>query len=154
VVPEVQDDRFAAASRRELLGLRPELAAEHQRLLDSIWEHLDPVLLELCRLRMATLMGATSARAERSPAAGAAGITEDLIGRLPAWPGDPAFSDAHRTALAFTEQLVVDHHGVTDDHVAALEAAIGADGVVVLTTALGVWDNQHRIDVALGVVGP
>lgn len=137
-----------------MLALRPELAAEHGRLLDAIWDHGEPVLLELCRLRMAKLMGAAAARAERSPAAVAAGITEELIERLPGWPEDPRFTDAHRAALAFTEQYVVDHHGITDDHVRDLAAALGNEGVVVLTTALGVWDNQHRLDGALGVVAP
>lgn len=145
---------FQGASRREVLGLRPELAGEHERLLAAIWERADPVLLELCRLRMATLMGADAAQAERSPEALAAGLTDGLVERLPAWPGDRAFTDVHRAALAFTEQYVVDHHGITDDHVASLTTALGPEGVVVLTTALGVWDNQHRLDRALGVVEP
>lgn len=148
------DDSFSGASRSAVLALRPELAADHARLMDAVWDHLDPVLLELCRLRMAKLLGATAAQSERSSRAVEAGLTDDLVARLPAWPADPAFTEAHRAALAFTEQLVVDHHGVTDAHVQALEAALGRDGVVVLTTALGVWDNLHRLDNALGVVGP
>lgn len=153
-MPAAQRDPFQEASRREVLALRPELAAEHDRLLDTIWAQGDPVVLELCRVRMAKLMGAAAAQPERSPAAVAAGLTDDLVERIPAWPTDPAFSDTHRTALAFTEQYVIDHHGITDDHVQALEAALGAEGVVVLTTALGVWDNQHRLDNALGVTAP
>ena len=145
-------DPFRDATRSRVLALRPELAAGHARLVDALWDHLDPVLLELCRLRMAKLLGAAAAQSERSPRAVDAGLTEDLVARLPSWPSDPAFSDAHRAALAFTEQLVVDHHGVTDAHVSALETALGRDGVVVLTTALGVWDNLHRLDNALGVV--
>ena len=141
-------------SRSDLLALRPELAAAHDALLDVIWGAADPVVLELCRLRMAKLMGADVAQAERSPAAVAAGLTDGLVERLPRWPDDPVFSGPHRAALAFTEQWVVDHHGITDDHVAALTDALGAEGVVVLTTALGVWDNQHRLDGALGVVAP
>ena len=137
-----------------MLQLRPELAAGHAELLDVIWTQCDPVLLELCRLRMAKLLGAVAAQAERSPEAVAAGLTADLVERLPAWPHDPAFGDAHRAALAFTEQFVVDHHGIPDDHVAALEGELGAEGVIVLTTALGVWDAQHRLDNALGVVAP
>jgi alkylhydroperoxidase family enzyme len=140
--------------RCDLLALRPELAAAHDALLDSIWDAADPIVLELCRLRMAKLMGAGVAQAERSPAAVAAGLTDDLVGRLPRWPEDPAFTGAHRAALGFTEQWVIDHHGITDDHVATLTEALGAEGVVVLTTALGVWDNQHRLDGALGVVAP
>lgn len=153
-MPSDTRDPFEGASRAEVLGLRPELAAEHARLLAAIRERVDPVLLELCRLRMAKLMGARAAEAERAPEALAAGLTEDLVERLPAWPHDPAFTEAQRVALAFTEQHVIDHHGVTDDHAAALVAALGPEGVVVLTTALGVWDNQHRLDLALGVVAP
>jgi len=148
------NEPFQDARRRDVLGLRPDLAARHEHLLDVLWEAVDPVLLELCRLRMATLMGAAAAVAERSPAAVDAGLTEDLVRRLPAWPSDPAFDGPARAALAFTEQHVVDHHGITDDHVRDLTEALGADGVVALTTALGVWDAQHRLDLALGVVAP
>lgn len=153
-MPADQGEPFRGASRAAVLALRPDLATEHARLLDAIWQHADPVLLELCRLRMAKLMGAAAALAERSPEAVAAGLDDHLVDRLPAWPTDPTFTDAHRTALAFTEQFVVDHHGITDDHVSALHSALGPEGVVVLTTALGVWDNQHRLDNALGVVAP
>ena len=148
------EDRLRGASRTQLLSLRPELATDHGRLLDALWDRLDPLLLELCRLRMAKLLGAPVALAERSPRGVAAGLTEELVDRLPGWPHDPAFTEAQRSALAFTEQFVVDHHGVTDDQVAALESSLGREGVVVLTTALGVWDNQHRFDNALGVVAP
>ena len=40
-------DAFQAASRRDLLALRPDLADEHGRLLDAIWDRGDPVVLEL-----------------------------------------------------------------------------------------------------------
>ena len=141
-------------TRGELLGRLPDLAAAHSALLEEIWQRGDPVLLELCRLRMATLMGATVAQGERSPAAVDAGLTEDLVARLPAWPSDDAFTDAQRAALAFTELFVIDHHGIDDEQVAAVHDALGPDGVVTLTTALGVWDGQHRLDLALGVVAP
>lgn len=153
-MPASQRDPFQRENRHEMLRLRPELAVEHERLLDALWDAIDPVLLELCRLRMATLMGAVAAQAERSPQAVAAGLTEELVALLPSWPTDPAFTDVHRSALAFTEQWVIDHHGITDDHVAALAEALGNEGVVVFTTALGVWDGQHRLDLALGVVAP
>ena len=142
------------SDRTGLLALLPELAAAHDALVAELWARGDAVVLELCRLRMATLLGASVAYAERSPAAVVAGLTEDLAARLPAWPHDPAFTDAHRVALAFTEQWTIDHHGITDAQVVALQDVLGAEGVVVLTTALGVWDNQHRFDLALDVIAP
>jgi hypothetical protein len=82
-----------AGRRAEVLGLRPELAAAHQRLLATIWAGpVSPVTLELCRLRMATLLVGTGASSERTSAALNAGLTEDRIGRLAQWPSDPSFS--------------------------------------------------------------
>jgi alkylhydroperoxidase family enzyme len=140
------------ATRADALGLRPELAAKHLRLLDAIWAGpVSPVILELCRLRMATLLRCAPALAERSAAATAAGLTEDHIARLPSWPHDPAFSDAERACLEFAEKFVIDHHSITDEDTAAVVAAVGEPGAVALATALGVWECQHRLDKALGV---
>jgi alkylhydroperoxidase family enzyme len=140
------------SGRDEVLGLRPELAAEHARLLEAIWSGpVSPVTLELCRLRMATLLRCAPALAERSPAALAAGLDEERIARLPAWPTDPGTTDEERACIGFAEQYVIDHHGVTDEQVATLVDLLGDEGVVTFTTALVVWENQHRFDNALGV---
>lgn len=139
-------------ARDEVLGRRPELAAEHRRLAEVLWSGpVSPVTLELCRLRMATLLRCAPALEERTPAATAAGLDEERIARLPAWPSDPGFSAEERTCIAFAEQYVIDHHGVSDADVAALVEALGPDGVVAFTTALVVWECQHRFDNALGV---
>ena len=141
-------------TRADVLSLRPELAAEHRALLDTLWSGVvSPVTLELCRLRMAMLLRCEPALAERSPAAAAAGLTEARIATLAAWPTDPSFSDEERACLAFAEQYVIDHHGVTDEQVTGLVDLLGADGVVTFTTALAVWECQHRLDKALGVTG-
>ena len=142
------------STRAEILSLRPELAADHQHLLDTLWQGVvRPVTLELCRLRMAMLLRCEPALAERSEPAVAAGLTEERIATLAAWPTDPSFTDEERACLAFTEQYLIDHHGVTDEQVAGLVEVLGPDGVVTLTTALTVWECQHRLDKALGVSG-
>ena len=138
--------------RAEVLGLRPELAAAHERLLATIWAGpVSPVTLELSRLRMATLLSSTAALAERSPAAVAAGLTEERIGRLPRWPSDPSFSAEERACLGFVEQFLIDHSQISDDDVRQLTDLLTAQGVVTFTTALIAWDNQHRLDNALHV---
>lgn len=139
-------------SRDEALGLRPELAAEVRRLHEAIWAGpVSPVTLELCRLRMATLLRSPAALAERTEAARDAGCDEARIAALPSWPTNPAFSPEERACLAFAEAWVIDPHSITDDDAAAVTAALGADGMVTFTTALGVWDGQHRFDNALGI---
>jgi alkylhydroperoxidase family enzyme len=138
--------------RAEVLGVRPELAAAHQRLLATIWAgSVSPVTLELCRLRMATLLASTAASSERTPAALSAGLTEERIGRLAHWPTDPSFSDEERVCIAFVERFLIDHDQISDADVAELTGLLTAEGVVTFTTALIAWDNQHRLDNALHV---
>ena len=149
--PDPADDD-APRVRADVLGLRPELAAAHQRLLETIWAGpISPVTLELSRLRMAMLLGSAAALAERSRPALGAGLTEDRIARLPQWPSDISFSDEERTCLAFVEAFLIDHNQISDDDVQALTDALTPEGVVTFTTALVVWDNQHRLDNALRV---
>lgn len=124
------------ADRVTLLGLRPELAAAHERLHAAVWASGVPAeVLERCRLRMAELLAADTALAERTP-----GV------ELAPGPVDAAT----QAALTFTELFVVDHHRITDEQAAAVVAAFGEPGFVALTTALSVWENQHRFDIALG----
>ena len=142
----------AARSRTDVLGSLPELAAAHGRLLDTIWDGpVSPVTLELTRLRMAMLLTSAAALAERTPAALDAGLTEERIARLAQWPTDPSFSVAERTCLAFAEAFLIDHQQISDEDVRRLTDVLTPEGVVTFTTALVLWDNQHRLDNALHV---
>ncbi len=142
-----------AASRDELMALHPALAADHHRILDEVWrasaasQTLKPQILELCRLRMATILGNTQAWDEpRSPAALQAGLDESLVAALAEWPTHPGFDVPTRACLGLAEQYVIDVHGITDAQVSELEETIGADGVITLTTALATWEITHRFD--------
>lgn len=140
-----------ARSREDLLALHPALAADHQRVLDEIWQSsVDACILEFCRLRTATILGNARAWAEpRSAAAVAAGLDESLVADLAKWSTHPGFGPAAKASLGLAEQYVIDIHGVTDDQVADLERHIGPDGVITLTTALAVWEITHRFDNSL-----
>jgi len=145
-------DDDIAHRRAGVLGARPELAAAHERLLATIWAGpVSPVTLELCRLRMAKLLGSAAALSERNPQAADAGLTEERIARLPRWPTDPWFSAEERACIGFVEQFVIDHNLISDEDVRALTELLTAEGVVTFTTALIAWDNQHRFDNALHV---
>lgn len=139
-----------ASSRDELLDLRPELAEDHRAVLVGLWDgSVDPIVLELCRLRMATLLGVSVASTERTPQATAAGLTEDKISLLPQWPRHDAFSTSERACLGFAEQFVLDVHGITPDQTAAVVDAVGSRGMITFTTALALWELTHRFDNAL-----
>lgn len=137
-----------AADRNSLLELRPPLAADHHRVFDAIWSGpVERRTLELCRLRTAMLLGNQIGLAERT--ADIDDLDEATIGALAAWPTDERFSEADRAGIALAEQYVLDVHGVTDAMVDRVSAAVGADGVVTLTTALALWELTHRFDNAL-----
>lgn len=141
----------APADRDEVLALRPELAEAHRALHAAVWASDVPAeTLELCRLWMATLLDARRALAERSPQA--AGLDEARVAALGRWRTDDAFTADERACLAFAELFVLDHHAITDEQAAAVVTALGEPGFVAFTTALSVWENQHRLDIALGVL--
>lgn len=140
-----------AESRDELLALHPTLAADHHRILDEVWHaSVDAQILELCRLRTATILGNTRAWDEpRSTAAVQAGLDESLVAALAHWPTHPGFDATTKVCLGLAEQYVIDVHGISDAQVAEVEKTIGADGVITLTTALALWELTHRFDNAL-----
>lgn len=142
----------APATLDDLLGMRPDLAELWHRLEDELWRDptADPVVLELCRLRVAQLHGAGASSARRTPAAVEAGLTEDLVAALPSWPTDDRFDAPARAALTVTELFVLDPHAVTDDQVAGLLDAVGASGLTTFATALAVWDGISRFERVLG----
>ncbi len=136
----------APADRDAVLALRPELAAAHTALHEAIRASGVPTeTLELCRIRMAQLLDARAALAEPTS------LAPERAAALGRWATDPSFTDGERACLGFAELFVLDHHSITDEQAAAVVAALGEPGFVAFTTALSVWENQHRFDIALGV---
>jgi alkylhydroperoxidase family enzyme len=119
----------------------PELAALYAELWDA---GVDAVTLELCRLRMASLIGSTADLAAREPRAVAAGLTEDVVDALPSWPSSERFTDAQRAALGFAEQYVIDAHGFTDDDMARMHEHFTDPQLAALTTACATFDALAR----------
>ena len=89
-------------------------------LYAALWDvGVDPVTLELCRLRMATLIGSAADLAMRQPERRRR--RPDRGSRRGA-PGVADLGAVHRRATlrdsAFAEQFVIDAHGFTDDDMA------------------------------------
>jgi alkylhydroperoxidase family enzyme len=135
----------------DLLTARPELAEHRATMLDGIWRDsgVPPRLLELARLRVAALLHDEVGAAKRTPAAVAAGLDEELVDALPAWPTDPRFTPTDRAALAVAEQFVVDCHGVTDAQVAELRDVLGDQPTVGFLIALALFDGFSRASTVL-----
>jgi alkylhydroperoxidase family enzyme len=135
------------------LSLHP---AGHEAVRDfyaTFWVEglVDPVLLELVRLRVAMLHGVESEQRLRYDAARNAGLTEAKIEQLASWPTSPLYSDLERQVLRLAEQFVIDPHGVTDEDVAPVRAALSSPGLVALVNAIALVDHLDRIRTVLEV---
>jgi alkylhydroperoxidase family enzyme len=100
-----------------VFGLRPNRYADLRALLAVFVERrlVDPVVLELCRLRLAQLLGCGSELAVRWQPAADAGLDEAKVAALALWPSHPSFTDGERACLTVAERFVLDPHGLTDD---------------------------------------
>jgi alkylhydroperoxidase family enzyme len=127
-------------------ALRPDLFAAWREFADLFWRKrlVDPVLLELCRLRIAQLHGADHPLSIRTPEAQAAGLDEAKLARLDAWWKEPGFSELERSALRFAEQFVLDAKGMSDEEARPVVAALGDAGTVAFVEALAIFDGFSR----------
>lgn len=135
----------------DLMALRPNLSADVSAFSALLWHApgIDPVTLELCRLRVAQLHGAQAALAERRAEAAAAGLTEERIARLADYGRDPAFSAVERACLELSELFVMDPSAIDDATFGAVRDALGDQGTVALLEALAVFDGFSRAQVML-----
>ena len=142
------------ADPTDVAALLPTGGAELRALYAALWDvGVNSVTLELCRLRMATLIGSTADLVMRQPEAVEAGLTEDLVAALPAWPTSDEFTDAQRCALAFAEQFVIDAHGFTEDDMAGMHDHFTEPQLAALTTAVATFDALARVRTALTAPG-
>jgi alkylhydroperoxidase family enzyme len=143
---------IAGATFDAVFALRPELHALYREFTALLWSRglVDPALLELCRLRVAQVLGCESAFGERHPAAVAAGLDEEKVRALARWRDEPVFEPLERAALVFAEKFVLGPHDVTDGDVAALAAHLTPPQVVAFTEALAVFDGFTRFRTILG----
>ena len=149
-------------------GLRPDLYGPFREFYAVFWRDrlVDPVVLELCRLRVAQLLGCASELHVRyEPAASAGlteepgltegpGLTEEMFDELAQWPTSERFTDAHRAALAFAEQFVIDPQGIKGAVRDELRAHFALPEVVAITEALALFDGFIRFRLVLQVEGP
>lgn len=100
--------------------LKPDCANGLRELRASAWDGADPVILELCRLRVADLLGDTTGLARRTPHAIENGLEEETVAALADWPDSPLFGEAERAHLAVAEQYVTAVAGIRQEDIDAL----------------------------------
>lgn len=117
----------------------------------AIDDHVDPVIVELCRLRIAALLGSRRALALRRTNARTAGLTEDKIDALAGWVESPLFSPAERACLTFAEQFCLGAYTVTEAHVAALLEHLSPDECYAFANGVWVMEAMQRMAIVMGV---
>jgi alkylhydroperoxidase family enzyme len=142
----------------QCFGLRPAAYDRFRELYGGLWDSavIDPRILELCRLRIATILGSNAERAIRFGDGVAAGVAEIDVAELPHWPTSRSFTGGERACIAFAEQYVMDPHELTDAHFGALHEHLDAPAIATLTLAVAMFDALTRFRLALGVepIGP
>ena len=117
----------------------------------AVWATVDPVLLELARLRIATLLGFEAGLAQRSHQARDAGLDEAKIAELPSWPVSARFSGRERACISLAEQFVIDVNGVTDRLVDDVLEHLSSAECFSYVNALSALENLQRACLTLGV---
>jgi alkylhydroperoxidase family enzyme len=135
------------------LGLLPDAHARFRELYAALWNptFLPPETLEMCRRRVALLLGA----AADDPLDGAHGtaVSTSKLAALSTYDRSPLFSDTERACIAFAEQYVVDPHGLNDDDFARLRELLDASQIATLTLAVAIFDALTRFRLALAAAG-
>jgi alkylhydroperoxidase family enzyme len=143
----------AADDFERVFALRPELFAAWREFASLFWEKrlVDPVILELCRLRIAQLHRARHPLSLRTPEARDAGLDEAKIAALERWWDSDRFAPLERACLRFAEQFVADAKAMSDDEAARVVVALGDAGTVAFVEALAVFDGFARFCCMLDV---
>ena len=129
----------------ERLRHAPDVAAAIDAAWDAAWSSVDPCLLELCRLEIATILRNPVEFELRTPAAIAAGFDEHKISALTSWMHSPMITPAERACLAFTDAFVIDVASLPDESAASVREHLGDAGLVDFANALLVLEQRQRL---------
>lgn len=128
-----------------LTALQPDDMSALHELEATAWSTVDPARLELCRIRIAALLGDEEAARSRTPVAATAGVDEAKVAALDAWDTSPLFDACERACLAFAEQFTVSVGHVGDADVQALLEHLSPQQVMDLSGAIYVIEMSMRV---------
>ena len=130
------------------LRAAPDVLGALDAAWTGAWATIDPCVLELCRLQVASLLGCTEEARIRTPAALDAGFDEAKAMALTEWFRSPLYSPAERACIAFTDQFVIDVANLDDATVLAVRDELGEDGLTNFVSALLIIEQRQRLRLA------
>lgn len=138
-----------------VFGLRPELYDDFRRFVSLFrsLQAIDPDILDLCRLRIAQVLGGDTVPTIGAAGTGARTPPAEKVAALEEWRQAAVFTDRERACLAFAEKFVLQPHGVTDEDAAAVTAHLSDKEMIAFTEALAILDGFTRFRIILGIAG-
>ena len=136
--------RGSATTRAHIatvLADRPDVRGQLEAADAAAWAAVDRDLLDLCRIRIAMLLGHPDEIVAEPPPDGP---DPRLVAELASWPTSPLFDDVQRACLAFAEQFVIDVAGIDDACAFAVVDHLGAD-FPAFVNALLVIEQRQRL---------
>jgi len=116
---------------------------------------LDPRLMELVKLRASEINGCAYCVHMHARDARAKGETDERLLQLTVWRESPAYTDAERAALAWTEALtLLPENHAPDDVFEELRRHFSEEDIVKLTTLIGMINLWNRFGVGFRLVPP
>jgi AhpD family alkylhydroperoxidase len=110
---------------------------------------LEPLLLELVRMRASQLNGCAYCLDMHAKDARARGEDEQRLHVLAAWRDAPFYSNRERAALAWCEALTLLPRTARDDAYSALAADFTEEEIVALTLAIVAINGWNRLAIGL-----
>jgi alkylhydroperoxidase family enzyme len=123
-----------------VLGDQPNVIAALNDAHSAARAAVDSETLELCRLRVAMLLGNTDELATELP--------DDLVAAIPLWPSSTRLTSAQRACLGFTEEFVIDVASLSDATAQAVVSELGDQGYADFVNALLVFEQRQRMRLA------
>lgn len=134
-----------------LSAVSPPFFRAWHTLEATAFEVVDPIALELCRLRVGMLLGLAPTQQPRNAMARAAGVADDQVVELSNWPRSALFSERQRDCLAFAEQFTLDVTGVGQEMVDRLLTHFAPSECYAFVYALWSFEAMLRVCLVLGV---
>ncbi|WP_457207640.1 carboxymuconolactone decarboxylase family protein [Nocardioides sp. P5_C9_2] len=115
------------------------------------WKALDPHLKTYAQLAGAAQIGCSWCLDFGYFLAHEEGLTLDKVREVPRWREADVFTDLERDVMAYAEAMTSTPPTVTDEMVAALDAALGHEAMVELTMMVAVENQRSRFNAAMGL---
>jgi alkylhydroperoxidase family enzyme len=115
------------------------------------WDRLDPHLATFAVMAAAAEVGCGACLDLNYFMAHTRGLAVEKAREVPGWRTSTVFTPLERRVLEYAEAMCRTPMEVTDEMSAALQADLGADGLIELTAKIGFMNLAARCNIALGI---